>query len=135
MVAQQSDGSFADRKSMADQLLVAPVSVGTEQRLVCRSAVKVADMKVLARYVDVKSEVPMVSRREVDLVWVADEQHHYVLVVAAAAVAVDMTAAVGIADMIVREDVRDWWQPESKSPQQAVSCLDEVIDSWAAHVP
>lgn len=135
MAAQQSDGSFADRKSMADQLLVAPASAGTEQRPVCRSAVRAADMMVLVRYVDVKNEVPMASRREVGLVWVVDEQHHYVWAVAAAAVAVDMTGAVGIAGMIVREYVRNWWQPESKSLQQAVSCLAEVIGSRAVHVP
>lgn len=62
-VAWQPDGSFADRKLVADQLAAAPAFVDTEQRPVCHLAVKVADMKVPAQYVDVKSEVPMASRR------------------------------------------------------------------------
>lgn len=65
----------------------------------------------------------------------ADEQHHYVWVVSAVAVAVDKTAAVGIADMTVRADVKNWWQQGSKSLRPAVLCLDEVTRSWAAHVP
>lgn len=67
-VAWQPDGSFADRKSVADQLAAAPAFVDTEQRPVCRLAVKVADMKVPAQCADVKSEVPMASRREDGLV-------------------------------------------------------------------
>lgn len=68
MVAWQPDDSSADRKSVADQLVVAPASVGIEQRPVCLLAVKVVDMKVPGQYVDVRSEVPMASRRPDDLV-------------------------------------------------------------------